>query len=1048
MSYVSLHTHSVFSFHAGVCTIRDLVTRARSLGMHALALTDTDRMSGLILFYIECLRQGIKPIPGVELTRRGDPSSNIVLLARNARGYGDVCEIITRRHLDSPPYSLPALCADPRPDLLFLTNTPSLLRLLAAGPNRERTYAELINTSAYTRERSREVARLASSLGIPPVVSNDVYFLDESDWHTHRILRAIGLNSTLSRLAPREYASPHARLRPARDMYRLFPDHAEAVARTEEIARRCEVTLELGRWILPHIDVPRGYTPEGYLHKQAWEGLERNYRGSPSYRRAAELQRMELEVIGRLGYASYFLIVKDIRDWAARRFAAPCRTSSLCTILRGSAANAITFYNLGVSELDPIRHNLYFHRFLNEDRASPPDADLDFGWDERDEALEYMAAKWGRDRVAITCTTNHFRRRAALRETAKVYGYSDEQVSELLAGRVSSRERIEDTEIAAIVRDAEKLRGKPRFPGQHPGGLLITNDPLRRHVACQYTGGAQQRVITQVDMHNGTEELGLIKFDILGNGSLSVVRDTLGQIHRQHLPDPGVDDREKCCRDPRVREIIRNGRTRGIFYIESPAQMRLNKKAQACDFDEITVTSSLIRPAGTAWCSRYVERHRKMKLGVKDWEFLHPSLEPILGETHDVCAFQEDVTKICRQVAGLSYKEADRIRKQMNCSREGAVQHKEWERTARNFIEGCGKHTGLTRKQAVELWERVASFSGFSFCKSHSAGYAALSFRCTYLKAYYPAQFLAAVISNNHGFYTREVYLEEARRWGIRILPLHVNHSAVAYEGKHAWIRPGLMHIRGLRRESMEGIVTERRRRGPYANLVDFLRRTDTHRKEIEHLVLVGAFDGFGMTRPELLYLLDGVYDELRPKQPSLFGNEGVYRTFDLHPGLTDYSLTQRCIHELELLGFMLSGNILDILDLHPCARDAVPAADIKHFEGRRVKLFGRPITRRVHHTADGGRAMMFLTLEDRSECADVILWPDIYERYPDLLGEPGPFEIEGKVTGEWDTYSVEARSIRSVRWSPAQVDFQAASKRLEQSFVNYRRYEDIRQAA
>jgi len=1053
--FIPLHTHSTFSFHAGVCSVKQLVSRAKKLGFASLALTDTDRMSGLIQFYLECREQGIKPILGVELTEPGRPHEHIVLLARNAEGYGDICEIITQRHVDASRFSYAAVFAKPWPNLVLLTSFPNLLKLLVTTPNKERLYAELINNSDITRTRSREVEATARSLGIPLTASNNSFFLDPSDWETHQVLTAIGLNSTISRLKPHEYASERAYVRSTDNMMRLFPEHREALLNTQRIADQCNAELSLNQWILPRIEVPEGFTPRTFLEKLAAEGLEHHYAGTPAYDQARELQRMEIETIDKLGYPSYFLIVKDIRDWANNHFAGGHRKPKDCTILRGSAANSITFYNIGVSDLDPIRYDLYFQRFLNEDRASPPDADLDFGWDEREEALDYMVKRWGRDRVAITCTTNHFRRRAAFRETAKVFGYSEEQVTRLMgdrqtmsahasdqAGRGSGLPDPRDSELSQIVAMAERIRGKPRFLGQHPGGVLITNDAIWRRVACECSG--DDRIITQIDMHNGIDELGVIKFDLLGNGSLSVLRDALAQLSEQHIEDPRVDDLEKCYADPDVRAIIRNGRTRGIFYIESPAQMRLNKKSQVETFEELTITSSLIRPAGASYTKTFIERHRKAKEGIRDWEYLHPSLASILGDTHDVCAFQEDVTKICHQIAGLSYKRADKIRKMMNSSHEGEVAFDVWEQTAQEFVDGCMSHTGLTREQAVELWARVSSFTGFSFCKSHSASYAQLSFKCSYLKSHFPAQFLSAVISNNHGFYTRDVYLDEARRWGVRILPIDINESRVAYWGKHSWIRPGFMHIRAVRRSSMDLIMQQRQDNGQFRNLPDFLRRVPLGRSEAEKLILVGAFDAFGLTRPESLFQLDGIYGTSDECAPSIFSDTDLSPQKTSHPGLHDYTFAQKCFYELELLGFMLSGNILDILELHPSAKGSVPAHRIGLFVGRRVKVFGWPITRRVHEVSGEGKPMMFITLQDKTECMDIVLRPEVYERHMDVVEESGPYEVWGTITEDWGTFNVNAESIRSVQWSPSQVDFELASQKLSRSFKEYQTYADV----
>ena len=1046
MDFTPLHCHSTFSFHGGVSGIPELVSRAGDLGMAALALTDTDRVSGLVRFYLECRKQGIKPILGVELTSPRDPNVHVVLLAKNAVGYGDLCEIVTMRQVNAQ-FDLVSALSRPWPNLILLTSFPEQLRALANGPNRANLIGELINNSKQTRERSRSLESAATALQVPLAASNNSYFNAPSDWETHRILRAVGLNSTLSRLKADEVVSPASHFRSSGEMERAFPSHLGAVAFTDEIAARCNVALKLDRWILPVIEVPAHYTPDSYLRKLALAGLEERYGGRAEHGRAREIQRMELEVIAKLGYSSYFLFVKEIRDWGNERFRSRFRRPTDCTILRGSAANSITFYNIGVSDLDPIRYDLYFQRFLNEDRASPPDADLDFAWDEREQVYDYVVERWGQDRVAVTCTTNHFRRRAAFRETAKVYGYSEKEVTRILESLRTRSRRIDDAEVREVIERSQQIVGKPRHLGQHPGGVIITNEPIWRHVGCEFSGGDKGRMITQIDMHNGIDELGLIKFDILGNGSLAVLRDVLAQLEEQGISDPQVSDLEKCYADPEVQGILKRGRTRGIFYIESPAQMRLNQKAQAETFEEVTVTSSLIRPAGTAYTKTYVERQRKMKRGIRDWDFIHPSLEPILGDTHDVCAFQEDVTKICHQVAGLSFRQADRIRKMMNSLHEGAVPADEWEQVRLEFLEGCQRHSGVGLTEAEELWQRVSSFTGFSFCKSHSATYAQLSFQCAYLKTRYPAQFLAAVVSNGHGFYGKEVYLNEARRWGIRILPLHINESVACYRGNEDWIRPGLMHVRNLRSATIQAVVQERGAGGPFAGLLDFLGRVPgVNRAEVENLVLVGAFDGWGVSQPQLLFQLDGLLGVdrggSRPPAAQLFAAEELAEPL---PATAPYTLTERCLSEMRLLGFMFSGNILDILDLHPACRGAVPTRHIRDHVGKRIKVFGWPVTERVHHVRGSGKNMLFITIEDISECADVILWPAVYERFADDLVVRGPLEIWGTVSEDWDTFSLEADYVRAVEWSPGLIDFELAGSRLARSFDKHYAYADVR---
>lgn len=1061
-TFAHLHTHSHFSLLAGVPSVESLVAKAQSLGMTDLALTDTNRMSGLILFYNACKAAHINPILGVELSEAALPGETVVLLARNAGGYGDICELITQRQLNAKAFSFRQAFEREWPDLILLTSFPRCLKILAAGPNRPSLYGELVRNSLEARVRSREIEALCEAEALPVTAAHDCFFLQRGDFETHRILRAIDLNSTLSRLKEGETAPEGAWFRSQEQMAELFEDRPDALRNSIAIAAACDARLELGKWIMPEIDVPTIHTPDTYLEELVRQGLNANYGCRDDYSKACEIQRKELKVIRKLGYSSYFLMVKDVRDWASREFGTAFRRARDCSILRGSGANSITFYNLGVCNLDPIGLNLYFERFLNEERAAPPDADLDFGWDERDKALQWMVKRFGRDHVAITCTTNHFNYKSAFREVAKVFGYSDAQTTAVLDSFDTNALRLDDDGIRKINAWVARILEKPRFLGQHPGGLIITNRPIYRHVACEWSrssadGGGEGRIVTQVDMHNGIDDLGLIKFDLLGNGSISVLRDALAQIEDQGFPDPEVWDVRKCFADKAVHDMLVEGRTRGIFYIESPAQIRLNQKARAATFPEVVITSSLIRPAGTAYCKTFVERHRNMKEDIKDWEFVHPSLERILDETHDVCAFQEDVIRICHDIAGLSFGQADRIRKMMNSDHEGGLERKEWTDTRKAFIEGCMAHRGLDLSQAVELWTRVSSFTGFSFCKSHSASYAELSFQCAHLKSRYPAQFLSSVISNHHGFYTRDVYLDEARRWGLRILPLDVNKSRLKYHGQDRWIRPGLLPVRDCREAALKLLVDEREESGEFRDLIDLLRRVPLHKREAENLILAGACGGFQMTQPELLYLLDAAYGKIHPEQADLFAAPASrpapvrsQGSADVTPRvrLREYPLLQRCMNELKMLGYVLSANLLDIVEDHEASKGAVRAAGLGAHVGRRVKVFGIPVTDRLHPVAnrEGSDYMKFLTLGDKTGCVDVIFWPKALDKWNDTLAGQVPFsgnllEVWGKVSEDMDTYSVEAESVRVVKWLPNQVNFEMASRRLSEGLRNYPAY-------
>ena len=679
--YTPLHCHSTYSFHAGVCSPEDLAARAASYGLKAVALTDTNRMSGLIRFYLACRSHGIKPILGVELTdpsasKRasiridesaglGDPtplrSSNagVVILARNAQGYGDLCEIITQRHVD-PDFTFADIFAKPWPNCFFLTGFPHLLRQLAATPNRSALYGEVVNNGALTRRRSHQLEAVARELSFPLAATNNSYFLDPDDHDTHRILSAIGLVSTLSRLEPHETSSRNGFLKSAEQMTRLFPAHPEVIANTARIADRCNVELELGKWILPRIDVPTGHTPESYLAKIAGDGLEQNYGGTAEYERAKEIQATELDVITKLGYPSYFIMVKQVRDWANERLSNGYRRPKDCTILRGSAANSITFYNIGASDLDPIKYDLYFQRFLNEDRASPPDADLDFGWDERDEVLEHVVEKWGRDRVAITCTTNHFRGRAAFRETAKVFGYTEEEISEIQkkpqnenAPNSRRRTRTHHDHRATHQRKAPVPRPASRRAPHHqrPPSAVTSRVSIP---AVPKIGSSPRSTCTAA-----SDELGLIKFDLLGNGSLSVLRDGLRQLSDQGYPDPEVWDLEKCYHDERVLDLIKKGRTKGHLLHRKPppshASTKRRRSSRSKNSPSPRASSAPPAPLTPPHSSTVTA---KPKPASSTGTTSIPTSNRSSRKRTTFAPSRRDVTKICHQVAGLSFKKS------------------------------------------------------------------------------------------------------------------------------------------------------------------------------------------------------------------------------------------------------------------------------------------------------------------------------------------------------------------------------------------------------
>lgn len=1078
-SFVHLNNHSHFSLLRGVPSPQEWVQQALLLGFKALALTDTNQTGGLILFLEECKRHSILPILGVHLMNEHHPQDSFTLLARNMAGYADLCEITSqymlhhRHQYHQEDFKMSRLLeTTSMKDLVVMSHSPETLRDLASAyAKRWRDegvmfYGELIAQSPSSRKRSLQVVAIAEEYQIPLVATNANHFLDSQGHTLHRVLRAIDNNSSLEQLHPEDVCPPGAYMKSAELMREIFQRQPEAYTNAGVIAAAIEDDWTQQDWLMPKIEVPEGFSDDEYLKHCALQGLDDNYpaQSEPRYQesrhqesryqepryqevrelamshrpQALEIQHRELEIICQKGYSSYFLMVKQIRDWANQHFSESYRRPRDCSVLRGSAANSITLYNLGASDLDPIRYGLYFERFLNEDRVSPPDADLDFGWDERDQVLDYIIEHFGEERCAMMCTTNTFRWRSAFREVAKVFGYTDDQITRLMKewkseSRDAQADRKRgDTQLRQILDLASQIEGKPRFLGQHPGGILISNQPITRHVSCQYSGGVKNRKITQIDMHNGIDYLGLIKFDILGNGSLSVLRDALRNIEDQGFEDPEVWDLEKCYVDPGVQEILSTAQSRGIFYVESPAQMRLNLKCDAKTFEEIGITSSLVRPASAAFTQTFIERHRAYKRGVQEWSFLHPSLSGVLGDTHDVAVYQEDVIRICVEIAGMSFAQADRVRKMMNSMHEGEPEN--YAETARQFQEGCQRHQGFSPAQAVELWARIASFQGFSFCQSHSMSYAQLSFKCSYLKAHYGPEFMAAVISNDHGFYGTSIYIDEVRRMGIEVLPPCVQMSEWKYrglrDGASELLRVGLMHIRGVRRVHVDEMIRERSR-GAWLGFYDFLERNpQMGRREVEALIQVSAFDCFGQSQTQLMAEL---HTWCKSKTGSLLVSGQAELSQDLLQGmgvrstippLPEISFAEKCYHELELLGYITSGHYLKMLALHPAADGTVAMADLGQFLYQRVKLFGSPMTFRRHRVHKSGQEMLFITMQDLSGTSDLVVWPRIYERFYTQTLDRVPLEIWGIPKMEDGAITFEVDSMRVARWNPGQVSF------------------------
>lgn len=962
--------------------------------MKALALTDRNGGYGLVEFYKLATRMGIKPILGAELDDR--ERQRAVILARDREGYAQLCRLISERRLN-PGFSLLEALKDASGGIIILTSFLTFLQGLS--PHRRKgLFAELVLTrEAKSRAHFQRVYNLATGLGIPLVATNDVHFLSPQDHLIHRLLRAIGERKTIASVG--NLVSPECYLKSDHQMRELFRDLPQALKNTERIAEACQVDLKLGEWKYPAFPLPSTKDPHRYLSQIAWQGLRRRYH--PPSPEAEERLKYELKVIGRLNLSPYFLISWDIAQEAKRR--------GISFIGRGSAADSLASYCLELTDVCPLKHNLYFERFLNPQRSSPPDIDLDFSWKERDGMLEYVYARYGRDRVAMISTFSRLKPKAAFREVAKVVGLSDEEIIPF-SSRIPSweeeglsrlREKSpecrnlpwESEPFRRIATLAERIRGFPRHLSIHCGGIVISPSPLTDYLPLERA--PKGLIITQYDMFS-VEDMGLLKIDLLSQRSLAVLTDTVEKVSKQEGKRPPVDDLEGVFRDEKTCQLIREGKTMGCFYIESPGMRQLLQKLKVDSFEGLTAASSIIRPgvAESGMMAEYIRRHHnKEKI-----TYLHPKLKELLGETYGVMVYQEDVLKVAHRLCGMILGEADLLRRAMSGKLRSPQAMRE---IKERFLRSCHGQ-GLDPEVARKIWEQIKSFAGYAFCKAHSASFAQLSFRVAWLKAHYPAQFMAAVLSNGGGFYSPGAYIQEAKRMGLKVLLPDVNRSQTPYTGRGDQIRIGLMAIKNLSQRSADSLLEAR----PFISLTDLIKRTTLGLKELETLIRCGALDGFGPTRPELLWQLLLSFPGIRGGGSPPLGIKGKL------PHFPEYPLAKRCQIELETFGYMVSAHPLQLLKEH--LPGLITASQLGERINQRVRMAGWVISsKRI--TTKKGKPMRYLSMEDTTGDFEVVLFPNQYQIYaPSILG-PGPYLIEGRVKEEWGTLTIVAQRIKGM---------------------------------
>ncbi len=1018
---VHLHVHSNRSLLEGTATVRQLVGRAVEHGLHALALTDTAGLYGAIPFYQAAREAGIKPILGATM-------DGMVVLARDRQGYTHLCELLTAHTFSLgkekvcqkkplPPSAgyvseasgkyadsrsaeggngsfFASFLSFPRKKGMFVISSERevIERLCAAGVE------PLVGVTHWGDRRSRyRAGRLrdwALARGLRPVAVSPVYFLEREHYEVHRVLTAIRLNTTVGALEEGDTADARDYFRSPREMERLYGDWPEMLSNIDWVVERCNVELELGRPVFPEFPVPGGETAFSYLWKVSFEGAKARYR--PLTPKVIDRLRYELDIIHQLGFAPYFLIVWDIVQYAIGK--------GIPVMGRGSAANSLVAYVLGITRVDPLKYDLYFERFLNLSRTDCPDIDIDLCWKRRDEVIDYVYETYGADRVAMICTFNTFRARGAVREVGKAMGLSPEEVGRItrrLPGYGSGDIRavvehlpesrglpIDEEPLKSIIEISEFIDGYPRHLSIHPCGLVIAPGPLTEFVPLQEA--AKGIVITQYDM-GPIEDLGLVKIDLLGHRSLTVIVDTVEKLRRNRGLE--VDVEALPDGDRLTSALLRDGRTIGCFQIESPAMRSLLKRTMCEDTDMLIKTIALVRPgaSGSGMKKHFILRHH----GKEPVEYLHPGMEEVLSDTYGVMIYQEDIMKVAHVIAGLDLAEADALRRAMSKKGSPAAMAK----NMKGFIEKAVAK-GVAQDVAEEIWALISNFAAYSYCKAHASSYGEVAYQCSYLKAHYPAEFMSSVLSNRGGFYHTAVYIEEVRRLGIELRRPDVNRSEVGYAMEDDAIRVGFVEIRNLNEDAVERIL-EKRGEKPFDSVSDLWKRGGVAPSDVELLVRAGACDGFGWTRRELMWELKmlakaGVVSK-KGSGESVFGEGGLQ---GLVPQLPDYSRKRRADEEWGALGLLASMHPLEYYAGALGEHRVILSSELDAYVGQEVVLAGWLIAERRVGLKDRG-AMKFLTLEDGGGVYEAVMFPEAYQAFGHMLTTHGPYFVGGEVQDE-----------------------------------------------
>ncbi len=972
---MQLNVYSYNSLCYGTMPIAELVTKAAALGYAVLPLTDINTTMGAADFVFDCQKKGIQPVVGAEF--RNGNELLYVALAKNDRGFAELNRFLTQHNLTKQPF----------PEI-----APDWEQVFVIYPFGKRK-PNVLKVNEFLGVRFSQLTKLYNCESFEKLVAmQPVTFAEEGDFQLHQCMRAIDENVLISRLEPTSCAAPDEIFLPVERLKTTFALYPQLVENAERILDECEITMNASvknkRTFMGNV-----YDDMELLRQKAFEGMI--YRYGTTNKNAYRRIEKELDIIERMGFCAYFLIASDIVDYAM--------SQGFYHVGRGSGANSVVAYCLKITDVDPIELDLYFERFLNPMRSSPPDFDLDFSWRDRDKVIAYVFEKFGREHVALLGATVTFQENSLCRELGKVFGLPKSEIDQM---ERNPQAYICQSEIGRnILALAERLRDFPRQRSIHAGGVLITESPITDYTALDLP--PKGFPTTQYDMYSA-EKVGLIKIDILSQRGIAHIRDAVEMVEHSRGICIDIHQINALKQDDFIRRQLLRAETCGCFYIESPAMRGLLRKLRCADYKTLVAASSIIRPgvARSGMMREYINRFHHPETV----DYKHPLLKELLAETYGVMIYQEDVLKVGHYFAGLDLAEADVLRRMMGHKMRDKS---EFEEVTKRFFDNC-KAKGYPDDLVRELWRQIESFSGYSFSKAHSASYAVESYQSLYLKSHYPLEFQVAVINNFGGFYQTWFYFNEARRMGAKIHLPCVNRSSYLTSLNGRTIFMGFVHLQGIEQQFVERFIAEREAHGSFTNLDNFIARVPFSLEQLVLLIRGGAFDFTKKTKAELLWQAHLNKSEGKKEQPeTLFKLENQYFEF---PNFSIDTL-QNAYDEIELYGFPVSLTWFDLLKTK--FRGELMACQMLHFVGCHYRMLGKLVTVKYVRTCKGETMALATFVDATGEAFDTVHFPKVLKTWP-FQGD-GVYLLLGKVTEEFGQPSLEVEKMERLGYKVMQ---------------------------